>query len=298
LTAAYLRLYRFIERGTKLEFVHKTEVKEPVLAVAPYKGKLLAGVGNKLRVYDVGKKKMLRKSENKNFPTAIQSITVQGDRIICGDLCEAFHYVQYRKKDKSLNIFADSVAPRYVTAQTIIDYDTICGGDKFGNVWMSRLPADVSARIAKDPTGGAIKGAYGELIRSDPHKLHDIMQYHVGETITSIQKCSLVPGFAEVILYSTIMGAIGIFLPFTSRESVEFFSHLEMHLRQETPPLCGRDHLAFRSYYFPVKDTIDGDLCEQYTTLAHESQKKIADELVSTPPEIAKKLEELRNRVM
>ncbi|CAD5169210.1 unnamed protein product [Musa acuminata subsp. malaccensis] len=36
-----------------------------------------------------------------------------------------------------------------------------------------------------------------------------------------------------------------------------------MHMRQEHPPLCGGDHMAFRSAYFPVKDVIDGDLCEQ-----------------------------------
>lgn len=56
----------------------------------------------------------------------------------------------------------------------------------------------------------------------------------------------------------------GVFLPFTNREDVDFFSHVEMHLRQEHPPLLGRDHLAYRSYYFPVKDVIDGDLCEQF----------------------------------
>ena len=57
----------------------------------------------------------------------------------------------------------------------------------------------------------------------------------------------------------------GAFLPFTSREDMDFFSHLEMHLRQEHPPLSGRDHMSYRSSYFPVKDVIDGDLCEQYT---------------------------------
>ena len=46
---------------------------------------------------------------------------------------------------------------------------------------------------------------------------------------------------------------------------MDFFSHLEMHLRQEHPPLSGRDHMSYRSSYFPVKDVIDGDLCEQYT---------------------------------
>lgn len=45
---------------------------------------------------------------------------------------------------------------------------------------------------------------------------------------------------------------------------MDFFLHLEMHLRQDHPPLCGRDHLSYRSAYFPVKDVIDGDLCEQF----------------------------------
>lgn len=36
-------------------------------------------------------------------------------------------------------------------------------------------------------------------------------------------------------------------------QDFEFFQNLEMHMRVEFPPLCGRDHLAFRSYYAPVK---------------------------------------------
>lgn len=44
----------------------------------------------------------------------------------------------------------------------------------------------------------------------------------------------------------------GAMLPFTSREDVDFFSHLEMHLRQEHPPLGGRDHMSYRGSYFPV----------------------------------------------
>ena len=54
-------------------------------------------------------------------------------------------------------------------------------------------------------------------------------------------------------------------MPFTSREDVDFFTHLEMHLRQENPPLAGRDHMSFRSAYYPVRDVVDGDLCEQYS---------------------------------
>ena len=69
----------------------------------------------------------------------------------------------------------------------------------------------------------------------------------------------------SIVLSSAATWPAGSLLPFTSREDMDFFSHLEMHLRQEHPPLSGRDHMSYRSSYFPVKDVIDGDLCEQYT---------------------------------
>ena len=36
-------------------------------------------------------------------------------------------------------------------------------------------------------------------------------------------------------------------------QDIDFFQHLEMHLRAEQPSLCGRDHISYRSYYLPVK---------------------------------------------
>lgn len=35
------------------------------LAIAPFQGRVLVGVGKLLRIYDMGKKKLLRKCENK-----------------------------------------------------------------------------------------------------------------------------------------------------------------------------------------------------------------------------------------
>lgn len=51
------------------------------------------------------------------------------------------------------------------------------------------------------------------------------------------------------------IGNVGVLLPFSSREDIEFFSNLEGHLRQDHKSLAGRDHLSFRSYYQPVKVT-------------------------------------------
>jgi splicing factor 3B subunit 3 len=78
----------------------------------------------------------------------------------------------------------------------------------------------------------------------------------------------------------------------------DFFIHLEMHMRQEHPPLAGRDHMAYRSAYFPVREVIDGDLCSQFSALPLAKQQAIAQELDRTPGEVLKKLEERRNAII
>eukprot|EP00899_Mesostigma_viride_P018486 jgi/Mesvir1/26639/Mv20046-RA.2 len=293
----YIHLYEFVDEGKGLSLLHKTPVDDAPLALCAFQGKLLAGVGKVLRVYDLGKRKLLRKCEHRGFPNLIVSITSHGDRIYVGDVQESFFFVKYKRGENALYIFADDTVPRWVTSSLRLDFDTVMGGDKFGNVFVARLPAQLSEEIENDPTGGRLKWDQGKL-NGAPSKLNEITQYHVGEIVTAMQKVTMLPGGVEVVLFSTIMGGVGALFPFSSREDVDFFSHLEMHLRQEYPPLCGRDHMAYRSAYFPVKDTVDGDLCEQYALLPPELQARIAEELDRTPGEVLKKLEDIRNRMM
>ena len=42
----------------------------------------------------------------------------------------------------------------------------------------------------------------------------------------------------------------------------------------------------------------DGDFCNTFNALKDDQQKAIAEELDRSPPEVAKKLEELANRIM
>lgn len=91
------------------------------------------------------------------------------------------------------------------------------------------------------------------LLNGASQKGEITVNFNVGETVTSLQRATLIPGGSEALLYATVSGSLGVFLPFTSREDHDFFQHLEMHMRSENSPLCGRDHLSFRSYYYPVK---------------------------------------------
>lgn len=70
-----------------------------------------------------------------------------------------------------------------------------------------------------------------------------------------------------------------------------------MHMRQKAPPLLGRDHLAYRSYYVPVRNVVDGDLCEVFAGLSNEVKRGVAEELDRDVSEVLRKVEDVRNRV-
>mmetsp|Transcript_40246 Transcript_40246/g.35778 ORF Transcript_40246/g.35778 Transcript_40246/m.35778 type:complete len:130 (+) Transcript_40246:1505-1894(+) len=129
--------------------------------------------------------------------------------------------------------------------------------------------------------------------------MDQICNYFYGEVITTMQKTSLAHQTAnEVIVFGTSMGSIGAFLPFETKEDVDLFVHLEMYLRMEALPLCGRDHMMFRSFHGPVRNVIDGDLCEQFNKLDYDKQKVLAEELDRTPAEVLKKLEDVKNKIL
>ncbi|CRK35281.1 hypothetical protein BN1708_019761, partial [Verticillium longisporum] len=52
-TEGYIHIYRFSEDGRELEFIHKTKVEEPPTALLAFQGRLVAGVGKTLRIYDL-----------------------------------------------------------------------------------------------------------------------------------------------------------------------------------------------------------------------------------------------------
>ncbi|KAI5116752.1 hypothetical protein M0805_001610 [Coniferiporia weirii] len=292
-TSGFIRTYAFTNGGADLELLHKTETDDVPTALMAFHGRLCAGVGNSLRLYEIGKKKLLRKVEAKTFGPAIMTLNTQGSRIIVGDMQESIVYAVYKAPENRLLIFADDTQPRWTTAAVMVDYVTVAAGDKFGNVFVNRLDQKVSDQVDDDPTGAGILHEKGILMGA-PHKTKLLAHFHVGDVVTSIHKVSLVAGGREVLLYTCLHGTVGILVPFVSKEDVDFISTLEQHMRSEKLSLAGRDHLAWRGYFVPVKAVVDGDLCEQFARLPGGKQSAIAGELDRTVGEVLKKLEQLR----
>merc|ERR1712194_369439 len=184
------------------------------------------------------------------------------------------------------------------TAGLILDYRTMVGADKFDNLFICRVPDSCANDDQIDPTGLRMKGDTAYLTGSVP-KLENIMNFHIGETVTALERTAITLGGQDCIVYSTLCGTIGALDPVQSSvDDIDFLTQLEIAMRNERPSLCGRDHLSFRSSFFPVSHCIDGDLCEQYSLLTPKEQATVAASLDKSSGEVLKKLEDLRNKIL
>lgn len=293
-----IRSYQFVadpETGlTKLRLLHVTPVDEVPYAICPVLGRVCISIGKVLRVYDLGKKKLLRKCESRLMSNMIVDIRAMGPRIFVSDVQDSCVFGKYKLNENRLCLFADDTLPRWVTTSCVLDYNSVAVADKFGNLSVLRVAIGINDEV-QDDDGSFWQQERGYLngagLKSDA-----ITSFHIGEQVTMLQKCTLIPGGNECLVYATLSGRIGAMLPFTSREDREFFQHLELHMRTEMPPLSGRDHISYRSSFAPVRNVIDGDMCEQYNAMSWDKQKEIAEELDRTPSEVSKKLEDIRNR--
>ncbi|MEN2497921.1 MAG: Splicing factor 3B subunit 3, partial [Marteilia pararefringens] len=137
----------------QLTFMHRTHVEEAVGAIHGHSGRALISIGRLVRVYDMGKKKLLIKTENRQLPNFIVDIKSVGNRVICADVQESLHYMHYNLKENVLHRYADDYEPRHVTSFCVVDFRTCAVGDKFGNVTIFRLDEDCTEAMDLDPTG-------------------------------------------------------------------------------------------------------------------------------------------------
>lgn len=80
--SSHIILYRIVN-GERLQLLHKTAVEDgPVLALAHFQGRLLVGIGRTLRLYEMGKRQLLRKCELRGLPTFVKTLQTAGDRCV------------------------------------------------------------------------------------------------------------------------------------------------------------------------------------------------------------------------
>ena len=147
-SGASIQIYKVSSTGRELEFFHETEVSEPPLALLAFKGKLLAGIGRNLCLYDCGMRSLLRKAQATNcVSNRITEIKTQGSRLVVSDQAESVTYVVHKDQvhPNRLIPFIDDTVSRHTSATEMLDYDTTVGGDKFGSHFAQYLRSFIEA---------------------------------------------------------------------------------------------------------------------------------------------------------
>lgn len=318
--AASILIYKVVDDGRALEFVHRTDTEEIPLALMAFQGRLAAGCGKLLRLYDIGKKRLLRKCEQECGTTAIVRLHTEADRIVVCDALESVRFLAYSAQRNALLPFADDTVRRWVSASCMVDYDTIAGGDRMGNFWLVRLPKDVS-RMADDDITGHTLSHEKPYLAGAAHRLELVAHYHLADVPVAMVKTQLVAGGRPVVVVAGLQGSLTLLIPFPAREDADFFGSLERALRNldadvyMAPPgataasadpnapqgvvtldLLGRDHGSFRGAFAPCRAVVDGGFCETFLRLPHDRRARVAAELDREPAEVIKKIEEMRIR--
>jgi splicing factor 3B subunit 3 len=223
-------------------------------------------------------------------------LAAQGARLYVGDLTESVLFAKYHMQENVLSVFADDTFPRFVTGICAMDYDSVAGTDKFGNAFVLRLPVD--ANDAMDASSSSRMLYDQGLLNGAPTKVDCLANYYMGEAGTAICKAALSPGKEEVIVVATVTGGLHALVPFRAPRDVDFFRKLEVFMRSHRTDMCGRDHLAYRSYYHPVRNVVDGSLCELFLKLPLVVQMQFATEVERSPSDVCKKIEDFRWNVL
>lgn len=276
-----IHLYKILENGRKLEFYHKTKLAAPPLAMLAFKGKLAVGIGADLCLFDCGLRSLLRKAQaNGCTSTRIVGLKTQGSRLIVADQRESVTYVVHKDNvhPNRLIPFADDSVSRWTTCMDMLDYETVAGGDKFGNLWMVRCPAKVSEHADEANDGHPLLQDKGYL-GGTPNRVDLMMHYFTNDIPVAVQKTNLIAGGEKVLFWAGLQGTLGVMIPFDSRKDFKMFQQLELLMRTHDTPLSGRDHLTFRSYYTPVKSAIDGDLIERFLVVSRDTRESVAAQL-------------------
>lgn len=288
-------LYTFKIGKKHLQLVHKTELDYIPQVLENFQDKLLVASNNHIRLYDIGQKQLLKKSTTIiDFSQNINKIIPQSNRIIiCDSHKSSIIFAKFDDSQNQFVPFADDIMKRQITSIMNLDIDTLIGGDKFGNIFVTRIDEDISKQADDDWT--ILKSQEG-ILNSCPYKLQNLIEFHIGDIITSLNLGCLNLAGTESVIYTGLQGTIGLLVPLVSKSEVELLFNLQLLMQQFQNNLVGKDHLKFRSYYNPIKNVIDGDLLERFLEFDTSLKIEISRKLNKSVNDIEKKLIDLRNR--
>lgn len=234
------------ESMVSLKKLHETTLESQTYTMDVFRNYILIPSKNKLVLMDLGQKKLLVKYVGPaiDFVTAIVKVSVwEGERIAVGDVKNSVTLLQYNDSKKAIEILANDIVPRDVTAIKFLDRSTIIGGDKFSNIWTLRLSVknekllqtcdynleELQKHLIKE--NGPLRSKAPNILDC-PFKLDLITNMFINDIPTQfIVEKSIQMASRPVIIYVGVQGTIGALLPLLIESEATKLKKIEKMLR-------------------------------------------------------------------
>lgn len=105
-------------------------------ALVEFNGKVLAGIGSFVRLYEWTNEKELRMECNIQNMIAALFLKAKGDFILVGDLMRSITLLQHKQMEGIFVEIARDCEPKWMRAVEILDDDTFLGSETNGNLFV------------------------------------------------------------------------------------------------------------------------------------------------------------------
>lgn len=277
------------ERALEVRCALKT--KGGVYSLEAFHGRVLAGVNNKLQLYEWvapvagAAQELVLRSEHCGH-ILVLFIACRGDFILVGDLMKSFCLLQaVLSRDDEIVELARDYNANWMTAIAFLDDETYIGTENEFNLFVARKNADA----ATDEERG---------------RLELVGEYHLGEFVNRFRKGSFTMQVSEsgaaplpTLLYGTINGVLGVVATLPA-EQYAVLQKVQSALRNVIKGVGGLSHATWRSFTNDRKtqdayNVVDGDLIEAYLELPAHKQQEVVKGLAISADELTKMVEDL-----
>ena len=230
------------KRLLHVNFLHDTSVEEKVHSITRFRDKLLVPLFGNVILYALGRKQLLKKSITVTPPSLTKVTCVaqwEDNRLALGDIHESVFLFLFDKRLDKFVAIADDVVKRHVTTIEFLDRSTVVGGDRFGNLWVLRLPS-VHAKLIEEEYSYFLSKFHDNANSTIPRNIMecpfkwDLMNHFYANDIpVSFSVVSNMHSSDKTsILYMGLQGTIGCLLPFATKKEANFFGKLQDSLNE------------------------------------------------------------------
>lgn len=219
-------------KSFKYQIMHKTPLPEKAHCLENFQDKVLVPMACQVILYDLGSTQLLKRSVTDLSTLTLTNITtcVADDegkfRIAIGDNKESVVLLKYDPDNNLFIPLVDDIVKRQVVALQFLDYNTVIGSDRFGNIFVLRVPQKWVPHL-DDESWETLQSIKKRDNEQGPVNLNECVchwemtnQAYTGDIVVRLQVVRR-DSPRPLVIYVGLQGSVGALLPLVTEPEIK-----------------------------------------------------------------------------